>query len=60
MVLDDLLDLAFHLGRHGSTRDFFEEGLLRGREVSTELAFPAGDLLDGDVVKLEWRLIQLL
>ena len=53
MVLDDLLDLGLDFGGDGASGDLGEEGLVRAGEVSTELAFPAGDLVDGDGVELE-------
>lgn len=57
MVLDDLLDLLLNVGRHVTGGDLLEEGgLLRG-EVLTELAFPLGDLLDGDGVKLSRQVL---
>ena len=53
MVLDNLLDLRLNLRGNLALRDLLEESALSRGEVSTELAFPAGDLVDGDGVELE-------
>ena len=53
MLLDDLLDLRLNLGGDVALGDLLEESALSRGEVSTELAFPAGDLVDGDGVELE-------
>ena len=52
MVLDNLLDLRLNLRGNLALGDLLEESALSRGEVSTELAFPAGDLVDGDGVKL--------
>ena len=52
MVLNHLLDLRLNLGGDGTLGDLLEERALSGSEVSTELALPAGDLVDGDGVEL--------
>ena len=53
MVLDNLLDLRLNLRGNLALGDLLEESALSRGEVSTELAFPAGDLVDGDGVELE-------
>ena len=53
MVLDNLLDLRLNLRGDLALGDLLEESALSRGEVSTELAFPAGDLVDGDGVELE-------
>ena len=52
MILDDLLDLRLGLVAHASFLDLFQQSLLRGLEVLPEFEFPAGDLVDGDLVEL--------
>ena len=52
MVLDDLLDLALQIGGDVTSGNLLEESSLRCGEVSTEVSFPFGDLVDGDGVKL--------
>ena len=54
MVLNHLPDLRLNLGGNGTLGDLLEESTVSGREVSTELALPAGDLVNGDGVKLVW------
>ena len=53
MVLDNLLDLRLNLRGNLALGNLLEESALSRGEVSTELAFPAGDLVDGDGVELE-------
>ena len=53
MVLDNLLDLRLNFRGNLALGDLLEESALSRGEVSTELAFPAGDLVDGDGVELE-------
>ena len=53
MVLDNLLDLRLNLRGNLALGDLLEESALSRGEVSTELAFPAGDLVDGDGVELQ-------
>ena len=61
VVLDDLLDLALNFWCDLARRDLGEERTLGGSEMLTELGFPAGDLVDGDVVELmkrvSWRTV---
>jgi hypothetical protein len=46
VVLDDLLDVLFHVFSDGAFGDLLEKSSLRGGKVSTELALPADDLID--------------
>lgn len=52
MVLDDLLDLGLDLWRHLTRSNFLQQGSLCRGQVRAELAFPAGDLVNRDRVKL--------
>lgn len=52
MILNHLLDLRLNIRGDGTLGDLGEERALGGSEVGTELGLPAGDLVDGDGVKL--------
>ena len=59
MVLNHLLDLRLNLGGNGTLGDLLEKSTVSGREVSTELALPAGDLVNGDgVTRVWWELVR--
>lgn len=57
MVLDHLLDLALNLRSDLALRDLLQKGTLSGSEVSTELALPPSDLVNGDSVELSARVL---
>lgn len=53
MVLNHLLDLGLNLRRDLASRDLLQERSLCRGQVRAELSLPAGNLVDGDGVKLK-------